>query len=493
LASTSPDTVQKGTPASDHRDQDMNDELRAAKRQRREDVTRRCGVFFGAFNPPHEGHFALAEHAVQSLGLDYVVMVPNVSPPNKSDAAELSHRAAMLALHPSVATPGSALRVTVPPAGAKTDWSGRSEICSQLAASDNNVQPVLLLGQDSLDSAIQRGASGAMKRFPWRIAAFPRAGSSDALAVPPSLRDSVEIVADRSGGDRSGSRSSTQARQLLASGEPVPPSLLSPLITDYCKRCRLYGASLQVPHDKQPAVSSAAPPLPAPPPPPPRPRQVVLLGAPGTGKSTVGEALSEHRRMAHLRPGDWYRTAVQQPAFQTLVEAYRTRNVPEWERRLTLFTRACESRAAELCMAAGCVHFVVERKRLAELDSASLPTGEVVAVLYLTASPAALSARMAGRGRETAVEEQKRLSAWRRNEGRLAADLRRRGAQGLVVHELDTTELSPAQVVERVMQVVDQHGLTMVGAGGGRADSSIAVDPHELVRDVLHGLEGRLK
>jgi nicotinate-nucleotide adenylyltransferase len=42
----------------------------------------RIGVMGGSFDPPHDGHIALARHAARQLGLDHVVLVPVGTPPH---------------------------------------------------------------------------------------------------------------------------------------------------------------------------------------------------------------------------------------------------------------------------------------------------------------------------------------------------------------------------------------------------------------------------
>ncbi|MDP4620965.1 MAG: nicotinate-nucleotide adenylyltransferase [Thermoleophilia bacterium] len=45
----------------------------------------RIGVMGGSFDPPHDGHIALARHAARQLGLDRVLLVPVGIPPHKPD------------------------------------------------------------------------------------------------------------------------------------------------------------------------------------------------------------------------------------------------------------------------------------------------------------------------------------------------------------------------------------------------------------------------
>lgn len=47
---------------------------------------RRIGIFGGSFNPPHNGHIAAAEHAIESLRLDKLLVIPASVPPHKDIA-----------------------------------------------------------------------------------------------------------------------------------------------------------------------------------------------------------------------------------------------------------------------------------------------------------------------------------------------------------------------------------------------------------------------
>ncbi|MHB1810449.1 MAG: nicotinate-nicotinamide nucleotide adenylyltransferase, partial [Solirubrobacteraceae bacterium] len=61
----------------------------------------RVGVLGGTFNPPHEGHLALALHALHALDLDEVLLVPSHTPPHKpalDGSADPRQRLAMCAL-----------------------------------------------------------------------------------------------------------------------------------------------------------------------------------------------------------------------------------------------------------------------------------------------------------------------------------------------------------------------------------------------------------
>src|SRR5262245_54136101 len=47
----------------------------------------RIGLFGGTFDPPHVGHFVLADRCREGAGLDEVWFVPSYRPPHKPDGA----------------------------------------------------------------------------------------------------------------------------------------------------------------------------------------------------------------------------------------------------------------------------------------------------------------------------------------------------------------------------------------------------------------------
>ena len=45
---------------------------------------KKIGIMGGTFNPIHNGHLFLAEHAYEQAGLDYVLFMPTLNPPHKA-------------------------------------------------------------------------------------------------------------------------------------------------------------------------------------------------------------------------------------------------------------------------------------------------------------------------------------------------------------------------------------------------------------------------
>jgi nicotinate-nucleotide adenylyltransferase len=60
----------------------------------------RVGIFGGTFNPIHQGHLAIAEEVLKTVGLDWVLLIPAGRPPHKKGRKVLpaKHRLEMVRL-----------------------------------------------------------------------------------------------------------------------------------------------------------------------------------------------------------------------------------------------------------------------------------------------------------------------------------------------------------------------------------------------------------
>ena len=73
--------------------------MNAVQRRVRPGAPGKLGVFGGTFDPPHEGHLALAVWAREELGLDRVLFVPVGAPPHKrAPRTSGAHRLALTRL-----------------------------------------------------------------------------------------------------------------------------------------------------------------------------------------------------------------------------------------------------------------------------------------------------------------------------------------------------------------------------------------------------------
>lgn len=60
-------------------------------------MTKRIGIYAGAFDPVHSGHIAFALQAAKAAKLDLVVFMPERRPRYKPDVTHFGHRTAMIA------------------------------------------------------------------------------------------------------------------------------------------------------------------------------------------------------------------------------------------------------------------------------------------------------------------------------------------------------------------------------------------------------------
>ena len=115
--------------------------------------TRRIGVYFGTFDPPHANHASLVNYA---LGIfSHVIVIPNSEGNEyKATASKLQHRLAMTQL----AWKGDDRVSVVSPPGETKTWEGKGKIARAVsdaacAASDAVAEPWLILGEDSSEKA----------------------------------------------------------------------------------------------------------------------------------------------------------------------------------------------------------------------------------------------------------------------------------------------------------------------------------------------------
>ncbi len=196
----------------------------------------RIGIYGGTFNPPHIGHIRAAEQAIEALGLDKLLMIPDRIAPHKqipSGTATPEQRLEMIAIaskHPKMAVSDLELRREGP--------SYTYITVQQVRESYPNAKLFLLMGTDMFLSflnwrepeiilshvtlaVLYRGEKGEHSRIEDQAAKIRAMGAEVELVE----NDVVNI-------------SSTQMRRLLAfrcAGELLPEGVL-----DYIRENCLY-------------------------------------------------------------------------------------------------------------------------------------------------------------------------------------------------------------------------------------------------------------
>lgn len=190
------------------------------------------------------------------------------------------------------------------------------------------------------------------------------------------------------------------------------------------------------------------------------PQHVILIGAPGVGKSTLGDKLARRYGVMHLNPGEWYRTAAKTSEyFIDVIDSKQEVDKHTWHIRTEIFLRACEQRVAEICYRNGIRHFIIERKD-ADLAVTSMSIGHVAAVFYITASKKARTARCAERKRVTGRSDAKRQKSWGKRVKLLEKRMKKQNKKGLALFEIDSTAFTAQQVANKASDWLDSIGFT---------------------------------
>lgn len=193
------------------------------------------GCLFGTFDPPHNGHVAVAYHMLRTQGLDAVWLIVTPRNPFKRDRAISPdiHRLAMVRLAVA-AKPG------LEASDAELDLPGPNytvDTLRALRARWPDAHFSLILGGDNL-AAFHRWKDPEGILAHHRLLVYPRPGH-EARLDPMLQRYSGQVcVADDA---PLLDVSATRLRQDLAAGRPVADRM-DPQVADYARLHRLYGA-----------------------------------------------------------------------------------------------------------------------------------------------------------------------------------------------------------------------------------------------------------
>lgn len=196
-------------------------------------MSRRIGIFGGAFDPPHRAHVALAQAAVEQLGLDELHVFPTGQAWHKARALTgAEHRLAMAQLAfatvPNAIVDDRELRRSGPTYTVDT--------LRELHAADPDAQLLLVVGADQAEALHAWHDSGEILRLATvavaaRARPDPDAPPFDASRLPGGHFASVELPAMPV--------SATQIRARVAAGQPIA-DLVPPGVASYIARHHLY-------------------------------------------------------------------------------------------------------------------------------------------------------------------------------------------------------------------------------------------------------------
>ena len=209
------------------------------------------GVLGGSFDPVHRGHIALACHALRTLGLDRVMLLPCADPPHKPDRAlvDRHHRLEMLYL----ATEDRPGLVVSTFELAQGGVRFTIDTLRALRSGPPRLDPVFLCGSDALaDVTSWRENEALLAEFDFAAVVRPDdAGQARDPRWPESVARRVAPLPSANGtGLGQGGRvfgldlpalaiSSSLVRARRAAGQPVS-DLVPGRVGRYIQRHRLY-------------------------------------------------------------------------------------------------------------------------------------------------------------------------------------------------------------------------------------------------------------
>lgn len=205
----------------------------------------RIGIMGGSFDPIHQGHIRMAQHALESQQLDRVLMLPSGNPPHKPDITPAEHRWRMVCAA-CAGIPG------LIPCREELDRTGviyTVDTLSRLQEKYPKAELFYLIGADML-MRLHRWYRLAEVLQMCTFIVFPRTSAY----TPQQLNEERKKLAAQ------GARillmdmevldvSSTDARQAIQEGGSTPQLPIA--VRQYAQAAGLYGAELRIPQGPQ--------------------------------------------------------------------------------------------------------------------------------------------------------------------------------------------------------------------------------------------------
>jgi nicotinic acid mononucleotide adenylyltransferase len=205
-------------------------------------------VYFGAFDPIHENHIAVARHTMRANGIKTVYLVPNMDNPFKPFMTPLSGRLELVRERLQE-DDCAGIRVYPVPPEQLLHWAGRAQVCQQIlrasrqevaeqagrpGGQQQEVEMYQVIGQDSIEETTAAKAfSSAQTRATLAgrtLLVFPRTSPAPKEARPAGAKPAPLDVSDPEAGAEATSaaavpaaaeRSAERAAAATASGGRV--------------------------------------------------------------------------------------------------------------------------------------------------------------------------------------------------------------------------------------------------------------------------------
>lgn len=146
---------------------------------------KRVGLLGGAFNPPHQGHLALARLALQHLNLDELRFVPTAQSPHKPDPGGASPEARLRLVQAAVAELADPKVVVYDEELRRGGTSYTADTLDHLAEEEPESAWILVVGADQLPGLPKwRYADRILQRASIAVAGRPGCSSELPEALP---------------------------------------------------------------------------------------------------------------------------------------------------------------------------------------------------------------------------------------------------------------------------------------------------------------------
>jgi len=188
----------------------------------------RVGVYFGTFDPIHEGHMQILKNALETQHLDEIIIVPNINPIHKSGITSASDRLEMIAKRIRFE---DKINLYVGDSAQIIDQFGRNPFFERMTQTYGTYDLYQIIGSDSYQKLVQQNAireSHFRKYIVFQRKDEPRIESFNSEKV---------IVSDRV--DDMG-LSSTEIRTMIQNGKVPDPNQLDDSVYQYIKESGLY-------------------------------------------------------------------------------------------------------------------------------------------------------------------------------------------------------------------------------------------------------------
>jgi nicotinate-nucleotide adenylyltransferase len=186
----------------------------------------KVGVYFGTFDPIHEGHIGIIKKAMDVMGLDEVLIVPNINPIHKRPTP-IKNRNEMIILR---IEKEDKINLYTGNSDEIVDKFGRNPFFERMIQIYGSTNLYQIIGDDSFDNLLKEGE---IERSLFRkYIVFPRKGSN-----LQSMRHENVIFVDYE--DKLG-LSSTALKQKIKNNETPKESEIAPVEYDYIIKNHLY-------------------------------------------------------------------------------------------------------------------------------------------------------------------------------------------------------------------------------------------------------------